>query len=324
MSNVVEITVDAQELVETVEERLAWLAIADQSTKLYDPNDIRRAECVVDIGRGTYGRLSVGKVSTAPLSFVRPNTGIEGLKGTYSKEIAAALPRLGQRMRFAMMHESSDAHGCNRWESLYSADQRRQPPKFWLKSCGVMTSTESAHFYVKHRRPDYISRATTVVLFQELSIMPDGSVSRMLVDAALTKEGQLLDPRSAAPLNALVHSDLLFFTALQFLRRQYWVIELSMTRDRTGIGLETDATGAREFTRMLGREQTRNGRRKSLVHWVNEHYRANRSGSTSLVRAHLRGTTHVRAGDFFAAVTPSRVDVERACNGSRYAGEQAP
>jgi hypothetical protein len=104
-------------------------------------------------------------------------------------------------------------------------------------------------------------------------------------------------------------------------RLTHWTVELALSKCRTGIGLDTDAIGARELGNMLRAADTSEGRRKSLIHWVDEHMRRRRAmdeEATIKVRAHFRGQNNFDAGRYHVRIYPSDAEVRKSSNGARF------
>lgn len=98
-------------------------------------------------------------------------------------------------------------------------------------------------------------------------------------------------------------------------RAQCWGVELSLGAKRTGVELRTDAIGARAFVKMLRANETPKGRRKSIVHWVNDHMRRRRANDASaeiFVQGHLRGMESVPCGRYHARVWPAQDLVDKS------------
>lgn len=349
------IQLDAQEIVDMVEEQLAWLAIASTEKHTFVFEDFRRAESTISLGKNCVGQIDVGGVEAHDQSewMAQPEAvRIEQNRADWKNGVGVALqvlPHLGERMRYAQLVQCDPKEATEIWcgtaDGLTPEDYAYTDAKdlgfsyteafgvrYKLRSIGLCTKRDS-DFYTR----GHPTRGMQSVIFQEVLALADGrSASRPTV-LALHPDGRLLHLPTGKPLDSAAdaHADLIDmhpwshyfheFIAYQFLRRPQWTVELSLTKGRTGVGLNTDADGARAIVNMLGREQTRSGRRSALVHWVKEHYRQRRTGGDpSLVRSHMRGASGVSAGGLWATIWPSRDDIDKASNGKRFEQEQRP
>lgn len=346
------IKLDAQELVDLVEEQLAWLAVASTEKHTFMWDDFRRAEATISLGKNCVGQLDVDGVEANDQSdfmALPAEVRIEKNRNDWKQSGGVALPlipHLGERMRYAQLIQCNPKDPTEIWcgtaSGLTPDDYAYEDAKdrgfayteafgveYKLRSIGLCSKKDSA-YYLRNKP----TSGMQAVIFQEVLALQDGRSASLPTIVAMHPDGRLLDVSTAKPIDtaAEAHSELIDmhpwshyfheFIAYQFLRRPQWTVELSLTKGRTGVGLTTDAEGARSIVNMLGREETRAGRRKALVHWVKEHYRKRRStGDPSVVRAHMRGVSGCAAGGLWASIWPARDDIERASNGKRFEQE---
>lgn len=334
-----ELPLDATEVVDLVEDQLSWLASASEGlhelrnarrgAAQYYGDDFRRAQPFVKM-------LS----QTAVLSADGLDAAVSA-PATRLAKWSAMLPKLGERMRFATIRQRNPAEEVAAWvtdgyelrahDYVYADGQSFD----FVTLRGVEYTLESVAIRSK-KDSDRLLRGLPVhgclvVTFQTVTCMHDGRVSLGIHDQAMSPGGFLVAPDTGLSLDFIaknkwdtpVHPDSVAFGSAighQYVRRGVWEVELSLSKDRTGIALATDAVGARALVRALEASTvTRTGRRQALLHWVREHYRRGRTGGeSSFVRAHLRGSRQYDAGGIFATIYPSRDDIERACNGHMF------
>lgn len=345
------IKLDAHEIVDVVEEQLSWLAIAStQEGHSYVCDDFRRAEATISLGKNSYGLLDVDGVEAFDASAWMGQTQDDRVAQNIvawrkGKDVALrAMPILGERMRFAEVVQCDPLEPTEAWcgaaKGLRPSDYAEEDGVgraytslvgvcYKLRSIGVCTKSDS----------DRILRGTATrglraVVVQEVVAFADGRSASDSIPLALHPDGGLRyssgrridEAKELLEIGAPMHPWSQWFHEYilhQFQRRPFWTVELALSKDRTGVGLTTDAEGARAIVKALGRDQTRSGRRASLVHWVKEHYRRQRgSAELSVVRGHLRGAVSCEAGGMWATIYPSRIDVEAASNRARF--EVAP
>jgi len=117
-----------------------------------------------------------------------------------------------------------------------------------------------------------------------------------------------------ADKDALISQQIQVAIGVQFSRRYQWTVELSLGH-LSSLLVPTDPIGAREVFKFRdipsGRE-----RRLALRHWVQEHYRQNRTKPEAeiKVREHMRGATEFSWQDLNCRIRPSQFDVERDDN----------
>lgn len=334
MSTRIQLT--AEELTDFVEDQLAWLATASEGVSdYYDMLAFYRADpwvrfCGEQLALDADGIETSDHVATAA----------EQSKWTI------LLPHLGERLCYATIRQP-DNKEHNSWcgsdpklkDEDYCFEDARgyqftslKNVEYCLRSVDMLPAQLSA----KVSRGTLV-RGMSIIRIQECSAFHDGRSVFGTVYAGLNGNGDLIDPMSGLRRSFIFEqkfgvtdpmtSELGFAVAHQFARRPDWIVELALAKRRTGIGLRTDAIGARELINVLRGTNTRKGRRKSLLHWVKDHYRQRRGGNednASFVRAHLRGKSACDAGGFWIRIWPSRNDIERACNGKRFEQQEQP
>lgn len=96
---------------------------------------------------------------------------------------------------------------------------------------------------------------------------------------------------------------------VQFNTEMSWTVALGWVGHPT-ILIPTDPVGARE---VFALRDIPNGkkRRAALRHWVTSHYRRNRRGDASFVRAHLRGAQEFTWNGLYCRIAPSIPDLRQ-------------
>lgn len=91
--------------------------------------------------------------------------------------------------------------------------------------------------------------------------------------------------------------------------RFHWYAKVKVSPDIPSISLITDPTGVKELWKLRDIPSGKK-RRQSLLHWVSEHWRANRTDPEmeSYVRRQLRGHTKFTHGDFSVDIHISESD----------------
>jgi hypothetical protein len=99
--------------------------------------------------------------------------------------------------------------------------------------------------------------------------------------------------------------------ALQIAQRHVWRVYLAY-EGKPGLEFPTDPHGAREVFRLRDIPDGR-ARRAALRHWVQEHWRANRTEPSEeiLVRQHLSGATDFNWHGLECRISPSDTDLEK-------------
>jgi hypothetical protein len=301
MSRDVDIAVSPAEMLDMIEEQLAWLAIMSESVSGdYFIEDLGFASPIVSLGDRAAGTLMPGKLVAVEW------TDEERVRNGPSMRSSAmaVLPKLGARPRSAAFSLDGGT-----WS---------------LRSTSLVPKKEAATW------SSGAARGLPMVRYQNLQVNTSaGDSNSLYCMMALAPNGKCLH-RDGTPMpsrsdgtNAMAESffsDVLF----EYNRRSSWLVEFSLSSRRTGVALETDASGARSLISDIGRSSSR---RSNMVHWVSEHYRKSRGedADPSFVRAHLRGANKVQlACGMFATIAPSRQAIELACNGKRFDARTEP
>lgn len=348
------IKLSAQEIVDMVEEQLSWLAVASTTDHGIYAADFCRAESVIQLGKYTTATIDVEGVDAWDQSdfMALPTSARIAHNRKQLMEVRELgprlLPKLGERFRFARLSQCNPDDITNVWcgmdgrlddADFADKDDRRlvtglRGVIYRLHSIGLLSQSESDK-WTQIGSP--FVRGLRCLVFQDVVAFRDGRSASFPLAVPMRNDGRLLELLTGKPLgdeDPVTAEDGLpcdhpwnwefgSFVASQYLRREKWVVEVSLSRDRTGLGLETDGAGALALVRTLEGQRDRRARRGVLVHWVKEHFRRKRSGGESIVRAHLRGKTELEAGGMWITVWPARTDIERACNGPRFEPEPA-
>lgn len=340
------------EIVELVEERLAWLAVASERPHSFYHQFYRRAVPTIRLGHGANGIIDVAGVDAADDTLAS-----DTVTSSLAKVARASWPELGEQLCYAEMTEENPraetiSRVADRSELRPTdfADGRMSQAgtvslvgvKYQLRAFGELGKKDSL---VALRGTAFAQRKC--VIYQEAGQLEDGRSVSSLIALVRLDNGKLALPRTGVTLDAqwrktitavcgdeevaLHHRDdsgnavdplqsrFDEFVLSQWCRRSEWTVELSLSRKRTGIGLATDAIGARELARAMRLDgAVPTSRRKALLHWVSEHMRRRRDGRESVVRAHLRGEREFEAGGYWTTIWPSRVALEGACNAARF------
>ena len=291
------VLLSAAEVVDLVEEQLSWLAVADEC--VHDFREVTRSPFFVDHFQSaepwvSLGGEDAGTIEADGVTAGGPIDSIKALQNVRPEDflrVAATFLRdLRRPFRVARIDEVTDGYNMSSFALLPKAQSIKSGPLRGWRNLWAQTVV------LKRDQPPSAGSVSVT----PFAMRPDlGDVRHV--------NGSRLDPG--------VQRGLAFLAADQCVRESAWLVELSLSPERTGVALQTDAVGARSLLESLGR----NADRKALVHWVREHYRKRRAGSDkTLVRAHLRGTQVAVTRHFFATVRPSVVDIDRACNGKRF------
>ncbi len=348
LTELVDIKIDPQEIVERVEELLAWEAIASEGSGIrYDWQEFLRADPYIRLGTHAYGRLAPASMEACDMSeyYALPRderveanmTDNLWLRQHFTPQLDLALSKLGDRLSYASIVECApdatvDAHlHTSGWGD--NVDDSKNDGG-WLGVQYLLKATFEAPRKLRdwYRTRYRLPQTAKIFNVQHVAAFRDGRASSGMLTIGYWA-GQFHDLATKRPYQQIVNliglragdvydyaTDLISEAwEAQISRRQEWTVELALGPKRTGIGLATDATGALEFINAIRGKDTKAGRRKTLVHWVSEHMRQRRGATQPhLVRAHLRGRQTLEAGPFAARIWPSREDIERACNGTRF------
>lgn len=300
------IALDAAEFLDRLEDQLAWLAVAGSVVHDY----VRRTRLTffTEHFRCAEPWLSLGGEETAKFVFdgvpcVRQGAGRKGILESLPRErkgdlLRRVLQALRRPLRFAEIREEPAL---------------RTPllGDLFLHSVGLLPSSD-----VARRGP---SKGMRRLWHQYISIATDRPPTDRDVltyaTALRADSGEIINEQTGRPDAETLLDGLIWSAIGQGRREQEWTVEISLSRERTGLAIGTDAVGARDLLKSLGRTPNR----RALVHWVRAHYRRKRDGvEATFVREHLRGTQLAMASHLFATVRPSVVDIDRACNGKRF------
>jgi hypothetical protein len=333
-----EIRLDPLELVDRVDEMLAWLAIASQSNAHYVKSHFMRADPVVSLGGDRYGELMPNSVTIIE----------EGEDELYSdrewnKNALTNWLSFTPRVAYARLVESSDSleehpvlmqtgndGAGDAVEDLELVDEYGSPSYIGVRYALSSVGDESKQTQRLIASRAGLPQTARVFRTQDYHVFEDGRGrchtgffaawngkfydlrKRPLGFAANGDAGNMFSPELLSLTNALADA---------FVRDTSWTVELSLSKDRTGVGLRTDAIGAREIVNVLRAADSSAGRRKSIVHWVSEHMRKRRRLDPSAavqVAAHLRGVSGLNAGRYHVRVWPATSAIRQAKNGKRY------
>ena len=324
------IDLDSSEVFECVEEALAWLAVASCEHALrYRKEDFRRASLVMSMAG------EAGYVDSRGLSGTTKTTG--------DVDARPLLRDVGQTLRYAecrqvdsggevLTYATNGVRGADlaadtvRESDLGDALNARVVNAAWKLSSVVSLSKRDSLVFTKRSRV----AGLRVIRFQEVVVFKDGRASSGTRYAVLRPDGLLLDP-SGLSLDFIatkkwgVDGDQRIADAVkaawnQRVQNKSWAVEISLSRERTGVAIDACPCGARELIRALRKSasSTRGARRGALLHWVREHYRKCAGGDhEAIVRAHLRGRQEADAGPYWVRLYPSRSDAALA--GPRFA-----
>lgn len=335
MIDTVEIALEPVEILDRVDDMLSWLAVASQCASLYyNATHFYRANPIVLLGDGAYGRI----VPSGLVAREHAEPSADDVLSPSGEWLPSLLRVLGnvRDLRHASLIECNpsdrtpysgqgsvtrgdDTADCSNGLFISGVSHR-------LDSVGELAPKESRRYALGCRFP----QSARIFVQQHLLVLRDGRAqctntlfgmwNGCFYDRHKRQLGLRLEGRDG------LYSPELFALRLAashlIENKSAWTVELSLGSKRTGVGLRTDALGAREFVNMLRGSDTVDGRRKSIVHWVSEHMRRrNRldAAATVKVASHLRGIQGLDAGRYHARIWPSRDDVEAAKNGARFA-----
>lgn len=303
------IALDAQEFLDRVEEQLAWLAIAGSCVTDYQDHERRRTKrttfftehfrCAapwVSLGGGDSAALDFSEGLGAEVGSKLETSHLE--RGELALLMSDMLGRLRRPLRQAEVREGVSFDGS-------------KEDSYLLSSIAMLPPRDNVH-----AGP---ARGMRRIWFQDIALGASDAPSRN--DIAVSSiairhdKRELLDGVDARPVEREYLHRVMRVAADQSCQEEQWTVELSLSKERTGLAIPTDGAGARDLLASMGRVANR----KALVHWVKAHYRRKRgAGDPSLVRAHLRGTQFAITQHLYATVRPSIVDIDLACNGRRF------
>ena len=340
-----QITVDPEEIVNRVDDMTAWLAIADEGGRLqYDLNHFYAAEPMVSLGSGDYGFMYPNRIEAVEPTFERSESR-EDRDEFYDENlptfINAAIKRMVAVRHIQPWGSGASMTECNdcpavfafhdSGDKLVSSDFVGEPSSsgagviknvsWQLSSAGIYPESSSRGLRTKYHLP----QISPIIRFQSVTTLKDGrsvggGITCWWNGAQLMTLGKRPVLRKGDGERNLLTE---FLQALlNYVKKDTnWTVELSLSDKRTGIGLATDASGAKEFLTLLSKaSDTKLERRKALVHWVGGHMRRSRGGDPHFVREHLRGKQAYRINsNTFVRIYPARNDLLLACNGARFA-----
>jgi hypothetical protein len=329
-----DLVLDAQEVMDHVDEMLAWQAIASESAVVYEHSHYYRAVPMIDVGGHNLAMLTT---QAARCLEDQPEDDRKADNARYEAWSRAALPDLLTRykgVRYARIMESRGTTifgNALSGEMSTSGDDVRDAledggfkgARYSMESIGECSDQVRRRLGKELRFP----QVARLFMHNAIVALADGRATsatrwvgywnRTLFDVnrkPMRPTGDGTNPTLVALMHGIVEVRN---------RETWWDVELALGAKRTGIALKTDAIGARAVVNLLRKTETRSGRRKSLVHWVDEHMRRRRADdeeATIQVKAHLRGLAGLDAGRYFARIWPAAGALDRASNGDRYRG----
>ena len=311
--------ISAEEMVEIVEDQLAWLAVLDSSKVTFVNHfdmcvpwvNYAGHKMIVD---GT--QMEVGeKVDVEPRALRQVGVNL--------------LPSLGRGLRYSEMRQ------CDPLIDTESRVRKEPDPgvEWSITSVSICSQKEKSILIPEKNIHKFHSRVRhdRLVIVQEVMARRDGATVFGSDVASISNDGRLYDIYSGLSLEFVSKAhgggelmsieERVYVGAFeQSTRDSVWNVRLSLTPERTGICVATDMIGCRDLVKAIELDgANRRSRKAALVHWVKEHYRVSRPGfDPSFVRSHLRGKQAVDLGGMFAKIYPSRQDIDRACNGKRF------
>ena len=337
------ISVGSDEIVERVEDMTAWLAIASEKTNtlrkdmVFQMEHFYAAEPIISLGDGDIGWLRPNSVDAiTPDTITTEEPKVDIVPEAFTKYVGDMLSNRGD----APFGYGSAMMECVPGDKVlglaFTGDMVRPSDlrsgsvndpvhiisnaKWQLMSVGVLPKSGAGWYKKKYNLPVL----APIVIAQSVTILEDGRALCGAVPYWWT--GRLMDVTTKKPAfhgkrSTFLHS--LAPAVINYAKRQdNWTVELALSENRTGVGLPTDAHGAKEFLNTLSKAGDSNSsRRKALVHWVSGHMRQSRSGGDPhFVRDHLRGKQTFKINSTtFVRIYPSRTDISKACNGARFA-----
>jgi len=307
---------DAGEILDYIDDGLAWLMIASGSGNIeYNVGPFYKAQMRIDMGPANYGELLPHGVAVLDPDLELTDDYLENCDRLALERLSSAGPQAWQHAtleqkshRFVSRLSKGD---CSAVESINDRHEYILRSVNGLRPKG---GREVAQF-----AKDGVPPGAMLIAMQEVGVTTQG-YSASGADACFLHNGRLYEfSRHHAP-QQIVASDLrhviVAYHAKQALEaRRSWTVELALAPNRTGIGLKTDAVGAREFVNMMRGNDEAKSRRRALVHWVKEHMRkSSRTDEAASIKvaAHLRGVRQVKAGRYHARIWAAEAEVEAA------------
>jgi hypothetical protein len=329
------IQIDATEILDRVDDMLAWEAIASYGPLgRYYADHFKRAEPLVHLGNQTWGTMTPASLEVGEAQQYAPETAFADFltDDDFELEIEDTAPKMVSMMNYRLCYARLMER--ERDDSVFAAvglggdhvpefEHPKLPGYAWsnvryhLESIAELNGSLLKRYANAYRFP----QAARVFLRQHVLAFQDGRASNGAVLIGFWN-GRFFNT-DRMPMKGVNSQALAFYNTIldQFDRDQNWIVELSLTQQRTGVGLRTDAVGARELANMLRGSDTSAGRRKTLVHWVNEHMRRRRAldpEATIKVRSHFRGKNGLDAGRYHLRIWPASEKIAAASNGARF------
>jgi hypothetical protein len=337
---VIELRLGAQEIMERVDDMLSWEAIASQAELRYEWSHFMRAVPLVSVGADHWGVLTPTSIEANEQEIEDEATRKE-LNAGASMYYEEALPEFlettfrHKTVRYAQLIECDRSKECaagagtdhptlkgDDVSDLESTDGCAWlGATYHLESIGEVGS-KSAKAYQRVCR---LPQTARVFLHQHVFAFADGRATSNVTGFGYWNRRFFELGKNHERLAKKMDGNRFFHPSLIQLasgiaecvdRAEVWGVELSLGGpQRTGVELRTDAIGARAFVKLLRTAETASARRKSVVHWVNEHMRRRRASDASaeiFVRGHLRGMQSVPCGRYHARIWPAQNLVDKA------------
>jgi len=341
----VSIALDSAEILDRVDEMLAWEAIASESAAGYVWGHFCRAEPLIQLGKGTWGVLTPKSLEAIEPDALTSDQRSErnATDFAYFNKVLPEFLALKEftGLSFARLVEHRpDEEVYARLTSAFVTTHQKDAvdgfqcpdvPDYWrglkyhLESMGELSPRLASSFIRKFRLP----QVARVFLHQHVAAFQDGHAGNGSTAFAFWNHRFFDMNKMPLSLRLPNGHDFHFeqmvladMVAAALDRQDSWTVELALGEKRTGVGLQTDGIGARELANMLRGADTIAGRRKTLLHWVNDHMRRQRKlddEATVKVRAHFRGQNSLKAGRYAIRIWPSSTAIDASCNGRRFA-----
>lgn len=330
-TKIMSIGIEPEELIERVDDMLAWLAVASVNKDLhYDQQAMFRAQPVVLLGKDHDGVREYGELTPKSVlvedyqddddfDFEQHIKDLRSKKGFLARWVCSSksinhsiltehditddVSLMSSSIRYG--DDVSDLHmksaTGNDGEVFHINEQLGT--QYELGAVGFVAEIDRKAFVRAAKLP----QVAKVVRLQQLIVLHDGrsEIRHSFVAAYNNELFTMRKERLGTWSRELSHIQHAFVEHER--RRRDWIVELSLGKQRTGVGLRTDAMGARELVNSMRGTQL-GARRKALIHWVDEHMRRrNRLDreATVKVAGHLRGTAGVDCGRYHARIWPA-------------------
>jgi hypothetical protein len=330
MTDKIDIQLDAKEILDHVDDMLAWEAIASQAELDFEWSHLLCAQPLLRLGDGAIGQLVPAGLQAEDRGVITPAEA--GARNRDDFEwFRNVLPTFLEQpeftgMRYAKIVECEASKGTpagtgvqavtsagDNVPDLVTADMGAfTNVRYHIESVGEV-ARQNAKLWIRIGGLPQVAR---VFRHQHIFAFVDGRArSNYHMFAYWNRRFFTLNKK---PLAIRMEDGHEFHPSLLAMgealgetigRATRWEVELSLGHKRTGIALQTDAIGAREFVNMVRKGDSSSGRRKAIVHWVNAHMRRVRSTDEKAsieVRGHLRGMSALNAGRYWARIYPAR------------------